>query len=67
MPSKVSFVDGMTYGVEQFILVRSRNFEGVTGIGKHFSVGDNRVISAEMHPRSGIQSLYDDGGKELVR
>ena len=47
--------------------MKSRNFEGVSGIGKHFLVNGNRVLTAEMHPRSGIQAIYDDAGQELLR
>ncbi len=53
--------------VEHFVQLKSRNFEGVSGIGKHVSVDGNRIFSAEMHPRSGIQSIYDETGGEIIR
>ena len=46
-----------------------RNFEGVGGLGKVFAIdgAGDAIVTAEMHPRSGIQTLYDEGGQELVR
>ena len=55
------------YNWEPFINMKQRNFDGVSGIGKHFVVNGNKVLTAEMHPRSGIQSIYNDAGKELLR
>ena len=51
-----------------FVQMRQRNFDGVSGVGKVLSVdGADAVVTAEMHPRSGIQTLYDEAGQELVR
>ena len=55
------------YEWQPFIDMKQRNFDGVSGIGKHFVVNGNKVLTAEMHPRSGIQSIYNDAGKELLR
>ena len=44
-----------------------RTFHGFNGVGKHFSVNGKRIFSSEMHPMSGIQSLYDAMGKKLLR
>ena len=38
-----------------------------SGAGKHFKVDDKNVFSTEIHPRSGIQSLYDHEGKQILR
>ena len=38
-----------------------------SGAGKHFKVDGKNVFSTEIHPRSGIQSLYDHEGKQILR
>ena len=45
----------------------SRAFDGFSGLGKHFYVNGTQIFSSEMHPRSGIQALYDSEGKVLVK
>ena len=45
----------------------SRAFDGFSGLGKHFYVNGTQIFSSEMHPRSGIQALYDSEGKILVK
>ena len=44
-----------------------RTFHGFSGVGKHFSVNRKRIVSSEIHPMSGIQSIYDSMGKKLLR
>ena len=53
------------YFVQNQVLLRT--FHGFSGVGKHFSVNGKRLFSSEMHPMSGIQSLYDSMGKKLLR
>jgi hypothetical protein len=58
--------------LEHFVHARSRDFQAADGLGKRYFVRDNEdeeklLFSAEMHPRSGTQALYDSGGGEIVR
>ena len=53
------------YFVQNQVLLRT--FHGFSGIGKHFSVNKERIATSEIHPMSGIQSLYDSKGKKLIR
>ena len=53
------------YFVQNQIL--KRTFHGFSGVGKHFSINGKRIFSSEIHPMSGIQSLYDSMGKKLLR
>ena len=53
------------YFVQNQVLLRT--FHGFSGIGKHFSVNRERMATSEIHPMSGIQSLYDSKGKKLIR
>jgi len=52
---------------------RSRDFSAADGLGKKFSLHLAKAnasfpsYSAEMHPRSGAQALYDANGAEIVR
>ena len=55
----------LSYFVQNQVLLRT--FHGFSGIGKHFSVNKRRIATSEMHPMSGIQSLYDSKGKRLIR
>ncbi|XP_040569424.1 teneurin-m [Lepeophtheirus salmonis] len=52
-----------------YVRASSRSFDAFNGIGKHFMVNGKRSFSLEMHPRSGIQSVYDGGSisKRLLR
>ena len=45
----------------------SRTFDGFSGLGKHFYVNNSQVFSSEMHPRSGIQAIYDNQGDLIVK
>ena len=54
-----------SYFVQNQVLLRT--FHGFSGIGKHFSVNKQRMATSEIHPMSGIQSLYDSKGKKLIR
>ena len=54
-----------SYFVQNQVLLRT--FHGFSGIGKHFSVNKQRIATSEIHPMSGIQSLYDSKGKKLIR
>ena len=54
-----------SYFVQKQVLLRT--FHGFSGIGKHFSVNKERIATSEIHPMSGIQSLYDSKGKKLIR
>ena len=54
-----------SYFVQNQVLLRT--FHGFSGIGKHFSVNKERIATSEIHPMSGIQSLYDSKGKKLIR
>ena len=54
-----------SYFVQNQVLLRT--FHGFNGIGKHFSVNKQRIATSEIHPMSGIQSLYDSKGKKLIR
>ncbi len=53
------------YFVQTQVLLRT--FHGFSGVGKHFSINRKRIFSSEIHPMSGIQSLYDAMGKKLLR
>ena len=52
------------YFVQNQVLLRT--FHGFSGVGKHFSVNQKRIFSSEIHPMSGIQSLYDAMGKKII-
>lgn len=52
------------YFVQNQVLLRT--FHGFSGVGKHFLVNRKRIFSSEIHPMSGIQSLYDAMGKKLI-
>ena len=54
-----------SYFVQNQVLLRT--FHGFSGIGKHFSVNKERIATSEIHPMSGIQSLYDSKGEKLIR
>ena len=54
-----------SYFVQNQVLLRT--FHGFSGIGKHLSVNKQRMATSEIHPMSGIQSLYDSKGKKLIR
>ena len=54
-----------SYFVQNQVLLRT--FHGFSGIGKHFSVNNQRIATSEIHPMSGIQTLYDSKGKKLIR
>ena len=45
----------------------SRTFDVYSGAGKQFRVEGKNIFSTEIHPRSGIQSLYDQDGKQILR
>ncbi|QQP33204.1 Uncharacterized protein FKW44_024495 [Caligus rogercresseyi] len=45
---------------KHYVRASSRSFDSFNGIGKHFMVNGKRSFSLEMHPRSGIQSVYDE-------
>lgn len=53
--------------LDHFVRIKSRDFHGVTGIGKHFILNGHRVLTSERHPRSGIQLLLDETDKEILR
>jgi hypothetical protein len=48
-------------------LFRCRTFDVYSGAGKQFKVDEKNIFSTEIHPRSGIQSLYDQDGKQILR
>ena len=52
------------YFVQNQVLLRT--FHGFSGVGKHFLVNQKRIFSSEIHPMSGIQSLYDAMGKKII-
>ena len=54
-----------SFFVQNQVLLRT--FHGFSGIGKHFFVNKERIATSEIHPMSGIQSLYDSKGKKLIR
>ena len=63
--TKKKSVDVMwEYFVQNQVLLRT--FHGFSGVGKHFSVNQKRIFSSEIHPMSGIQSLYDAMGKKII-
>ena len=46
----------------------SRTFDPFSGLGKRLLSNDNSVmLSSEMHPRSGAQSIYDGNGNLIVK
>ena len=44
-----------------------RTFDVYSGVGKTFHLDGKKLFSTEIHPRSGIQSLYDSDGKQILR
>ena len=52
----------MTLNWDFYLHYLSRTFDGFSGLGKHFYVNGTHIFTSEMHPRSGIQALYDSKG-----
>lgn len=50
-----------------YVRLIPRSFDGFSGLGKHFSSNGSLTFSSEMHPRSGIQALYDPKGELIVK
>lgn len=44
-----------------------RSFDDFSGLGKHFFLAKNELFSSEMHPRSGIQAIYDAQSNLVVK
>ena len=52
----------MTLNWDFYLRFLSRTFDGFSGLGKNFYVNGTQIFTSEMHPRSGIQALYDSKG-----
>ena len=56
----------MTLNWDFYLRFLSRTFDGFSGLGKHFYVNGMQIFTSEMHPRSGIQALYDSKGTNHI-
>ena len=56
------------YSWNFYMRATSRTFDPFSGLGKRLLSNDNSVmLSSEMHPRSGAQSIYDGNGNLIVK
>ena len=56
------------YSWDFYMRATSRTFDPFSGLGKRLLSNDNSVmLSSEMHPRSGAQSIYDGNGNLIVK
>ena len=52
---------------EFYMQAYSRTFDPFSGLGKRMVTNESVILSSEMHPRSGAQSIYDGNGNLIVK